>query len=92
MKPKESAGCHQTLSAWVGSGDETRVTRERKQGDSHLARVRLLLTLLRCAVEYLPCCWTLPHPHHASREIVITSCINLLFTMITTDHYGNHWY
>ena len=24
MKPKESAGCHQTLSARVGSGDETR--------------------------------------------------------------------
>ena len=23
MKPKESAGCHQTLSARVGSGDET---------------------------------------------------------------------
>ena len=23
MKPKESAGCHQTLSAQVGSGDET---------------------------------------------------------------------
>ena len=23
MKPKESAGCHQTLSSWVGSGDET---------------------------------------------------------------------
>ena len=23
MKPKESAGYHQTLSAWVGSGDET---------------------------------------------------------------------
>ena len=23
MKPKESAGCHQTLSVWVGSGDET---------------------------------------------------------------------
>ena len=23
MKPKESARCHQTLSAWVGSGDET---------------------------------------------------------------------
>ena len=22
MKPKESAGCHQTLSSWVGSGDE----------------------------------------------------------------------
>ena len=26
MKPKESAGCHQTLSAWVGSGDETRAS------------------------------------------------------------------
>ena len=25
MKPKESAGCHQTISSWVGSGDETRV-------------------------------------------------------------------
>ena len=25
MKPKESAGCHQTLSARVGSGDETMV-------------------------------------------------------------------
>ena len=25
MKPKESAGCHQTLSARVGSGDETTV-------------------------------------------------------------------
>ena len=24
MKPKESAGCHHTLSTWVGSGDETR--------------------------------------------------------------------
>ena len=24
MKPKESAGCHQTLSARVGSGDETK--------------------------------------------------------------------
>ena len=24
MKPKESAACHQTLSARVGSGDETR--------------------------------------------------------------------
>ena len=24
MKPKESAGCHKTLSARVGSGDETR--------------------------------------------------------------------
>ena len=23
MKPKESAGCHQTLTAQVGSGDET---------------------------------------------------------------------
>ena len=23
MKPKESAGCHQTLSARLGSGDET---------------------------------------------------------------------
>ena len=23
MKPKESAGCHQILSSWVGSGDET---------------------------------------------------------------------
>ena len=23
MKPKKSAGCHQTLSAQVGSGDET---------------------------------------------------------------------
>ena len=23
VKPKESAGCHQTLSARVGSGDET---------------------------------------------------------------------
>ena len=23
MKPKESAGCHQTLSSRVGSGDET---------------------------------------------------------------------
>ena len=23
MKPKESVGCHQTLSARVGSGDET---------------------------------------------------------------------
>jgi len=23
MKPKESAGCHQTLSVWVGSGGET---------------------------------------------------------------------
>jgi len=23
MKPKESAGCHQTLSVRVGSGDET---------------------------------------------------------------------
>ena len=28
MKPKESAGCHQTLSAQVGSGDET--TRQRR--------------------------------------------------------------
>jgi len=26
MKPKESAGCHQTLSARVGSGDETSFT------------------------------------------------------------------
>ena len=26
MKPKESAGCHQTLSARVGSGDETKWT------------------------------------------------------------------
>ena len=25
MKPKESAGCHQTLSARVGSGDETSI-------------------------------------------------------------------
>ena len=25
MKPKESAGCHQTLSAQVGSGDETSI-------------------------------------------------------------------
>jgi len=25
IKPKESAGCHQTLSARVGSGDETSV-------------------------------------------------------------------
>jgi len=25
MKPKESAGCHQTLSLWVGSGEKTRV-------------------------------------------------------------------
>ena len=23
VKPKESAGCHQILSSWVGSGDET---------------------------------------------------------------------
>ena len=23
MKPKDSAGCHQTLSVWVGSGDKT---------------------------------------------------------------------
>ena len=23
MKPKESAGCHQTLSSWVESGDKT---------------------------------------------------------------------
>ena len=28
VKPKESAGCHQTLSAWVESGDETRGTEE----------------------------------------------------------------
>jgi len=26
IKPEESAGCHQTLSLWVGSGDETRYT------------------------------------------------------------------
>ena len=26
IKPKESAGCHQTLSARVGSGDETSAT------------------------------------------------------------------
>ena len=25
LKPKESARCHQTLSAWVGSGDKTRL-------------------------------------------------------------------
>ena len=28
MKPKESAGCHQTLSARVGSGDETTTVAE----------------------------------------------------------------
>ena len=28
MKPKESAGCHQTLSARVGSGDETKAREE----------------------------------------------------------------
>ena len=27
MKPEESAGCHQTLSSWVESGDETRIMR-----------------------------------------------------------------
>ena len=32
MKPKESAGCHQTLSARVGSGDETTVTHVSGQG------------------------------------------------------------
>ena len=26
MKPKESAGCHQTLSTRVGSGDETKAS------------------------------------------------------------------
>ena len=28
MKPKESAGCHQTLSSQVGSGDETNILQE----------------------------------------------------------------
>ena len=28
MKPKESAGCHQTLSTRVGSGDETTTSYE----------------------------------------------------------------
>jgi len=27
MKPKESDGCHQTFSVWVGYGDETSHTR-----------------------------------------------------------------
>ena len=30
MKPKESAGCHQTLSARVGSGDETKCQQEKE--------------------------------------------------------------
>jgi len=32
MKPKKSAGCHQSLSAWVGSGDETRLKWVRRYG------------------------------------------------------------
>ena len=32
MKPKESAGCHQTLSAQVGSGDETSFKNANKKG------------------------------------------------------------
>ena len=32
MKPKESAGCHQTLSLLVGSGDETREEPACEQG------------------------------------------------------------
>ena len=34
MKPKESAGCHQTLSVWVGSGDETIVMHEQSMKQS----------------------------------------------------------
>ena len=35
MKPEGSAGCHQTLSSWVGSGHETtgEVTRNGRWGD-----------------------------------------------------------
>ena len=32
MKPEKSAGCHQTLSSRVGSGDETRLFPEHLLG------------------------------------------------------------
>ena len=38
MKPKESAGCHQTLSSRVGAGHETR--RGRPGRKSHVRDVR----------------------------------------------------
>ena len=43
MKLEESAGCHQTLSSWVGSGDKTIKTfthplKKKKQWDTYLSR------------------------------------------------------
>ena len=37
MKPKESAGCHQTLSARVGSGDETKLREELQWAGYYLS-------------------------------------------------------
>ena len=43
MKLKESAGCHRTLSAWVGSGDGTMVGQaDTQKGTSpHMMQIRV---------------------------------------------------
>ena len=43
MKLKESAGCHRTLSMWVGSGDETMVGQaDTQKGTSpHMMQIRV---------------------------------------------------
>ena len=49
MKPKESAGCHQTLSARVGSGDGT----TSKQASIH-THVRDAVTLVWGSLRLAP--------------------------------------
>jgi len=43
MKPKESAGCHQTLSMWVGSGDETKWSHNSLPGGINAAMAYLVV-------------------------------------------------
>ena len=81
MKPKESAGCHQTLSARVGSGDETSPTLSWSTGPRASTdrpinralrgrptdRVRPIhVILIRCAC---PRCQTAPPCHTHVRDV-----------------------
>jgi len=55
MKPKESAGCHQTLSSRVGSGDET--TLQSNPHDLPYDQIHMTPTSYRYVWYFGSWCW-----------------------------------